>query len=362
MQPKGEQLSGGSRIRRPDLSEREELVLRYIVQHYVLTANPVGSRYLSKRLEEESLSAATLRNVMADLEEKGYITHPHTSAGRMPTDIGYRLYVDMLVRMEGVSHEVQREIAERFDPRGVQGDMLKETSRLIAAITKQLGVVTTPEILDGTLDRLELVQLASNRLMVVLSLRAGLVKTVMLELIEDVERDRIEAVSALLNERLVGLTIREIQSTFRDRLKDLADQPDTGGLVRYFIDSADRVFDNRTGSDRIHLVPASDILHQPEFSSTDQFRGIVELMENEEIIIHLLEENQPQPDTVRVTIGSELGDERMQEYSMIATRYRAGETYGTIGLIGPKRMDYARLMSLVGFVAARLSEGFGEGS
>ena len=359
MQSSAEQSSGPGRITRPELSEREELVLRYIVQHYVLTATPVGSRYLSKRLEEESLSAATLRNVMADLEEKGYITHPHTSAGRMPTDIGYRLYVDMLVRIEGVSHEVQREIAERFDPRSVQGDMLKETSRLIAAITKQLGVVTTPEILDGRLERLELVQLASNRMMVVLSLRAGLVKTVMLELTEDVGRDRTEAVNGLLNERLVGLTIREIRATYRERLRDLAEEPETGGLVRYFIDSGDRVFDSRTGSDRIHLVPASEILHQPEFSSADQFRGIVELMENEEIIIHLLEENQPQPNTVRVTIGSEHGDERMQDYSMIATRYRAGETWGTIGLIGPKRMDYARLMSLVGFVAGRLSEGFG---
>lgn len=356
-----EQPKRPSRLSGPELTEREELVLRYIVQHYVLTANPVGSRTLSKQLEEESLSAATLRNVMADLEEKGYITHPHTSAGRMPTDVGYRLYVDMLVSMEGISHEVRRKIAASIDPSGPQGAVLRETSRLIAGITKQLGMVTTPEILDGRLDRLELVQLSSNRLMVILSLRAGLVKTVMLELSEEVERDRIDMVNAVLNERLVGLTIREIRGTYRERLRDLTDVPETGGLIRFFIDSAEQVFDNRTGSDRIHLAPASEILHQPEFSSADQFRGIVELMENEEIIIHLLEENQPDPGTVRVTIGSEHGDERMQEYSMIATRYRAGETFGTIGLIGPKRMDYARLMSLVGFVAGRLSEGWGEG-
>ena len=343
------------RIVLPELTDREELVLRYIVQHYVLTANPVGSRYLSKRLEEESLSAATIRNVMADLEEKGYITHPHTSAGRMPTDYGYRLYVDMLVRMEGLTQAEQLEIKEGIHADAPHAQIMKETSRLIAGISNQLGIVTAPEILGGILERLELVQLSSSRLMVILSLRAGMVKTVMLEIQEDVSRDRTEALTSLLNERLAGLTILEIRNTYKDRLVDLAGSSESSGLIRIFLDSAERIFDDQLGVERVHVVPATEILYQPEFSSPDQVRGIVELMENEEIVIHLLEGHGSKENTVHVTIGTEHEDERMVDYSLIATRYKMGETYGTIGLIGPKRMNYARLMSLVGYVANTLT-------
>ncbi len=351
----GQKRSSITRISPPDLTDREELVLRYIVQHYVLTANPVGSRYLSKRLEEESLSAATIRNVMADLEEKGYITHPHTSAGRMPTDYGYRLYVDMLVRIERLTQAEQQEIREGIHTDVSHPHVMKETSRLIAAISNQLGIVTAPEILGGILERIELVQLSSSRLMAVLSLRAGMVKTVMLEVHEEISRDKIEILTNLLNERLTGLTIGEIRNTYKDRLGDLASPGESSGLIRFFLDSAERIFDDQLDVERVHVVPAKQILHQPEFSSPDQVKGIVELMENEEVVIHLLEGYQPEANAVHVTIGTEHEDERMVDYSLIATRYKMGETYGTIGLIGPKRMNYARLMSLVGYVANTLT-------
>ena len=344
----------------PDLTDREELVLRYIVQSYILTANPVGSRYLSKRLEEESLSAATLRNVMADLEEKGYITHPHTSAGRVPTDHGYRLYVDMLVRIEKLTRAEQHEIERQIDPHASHARVIRETSRLIAAISSQLGIVTAPEILGGTLERIELVQVSSNRLMVILSLRSGIVKTVMMEVAGEAGREQLEVLGRMLNERLAGLTIREIRNTYQKRLQDLVEPMESGGLIRIFLDYGERIFDDETDVERVHVAPAQGILHQPEFSSPDQLRGIVELMENEEIVIHLLEGHQPEGNQVHVTIGSEHEDERMANYSMIATRYRAGETFGTIGLIGPKRMNYARLMSLVGYVANTLTNQFDE--
>lgn len=345
-----------------ELTEREELVLRYIVQHYILTANPVGSRYLSKRLEEASLSAATIRNVMADLEEKGYISHPHTSAGRVPTDQGYRIYVDMLVRMEELTRAERYEINRHIDTGASQAQIMKETSRLVAAISSQLGLVTTPEILSGRLERIELVQLSAGRLMVILALRAGIVKTVMLEVSGEVQREHLDALTDRLNQRLAGLTIREIRNTCHDRLRDLTGETESGGLIRIFLDSAARIFDDRVGVERVHLAPAKDILHHPEFSSPEQLRGIVELMENEEIVIHLLEGHQPGVDLVQVTIGSEHADERMADYSMIATRYRVGETFGTIGLIGPKRMNYARLVSLVGYVANTLTSHLDERS
>jgi heat-inducible transcriptional repressor len=342
----------------PELSEREELVLRSIVQHFILTATPVGSRFLSKRLEEESLSAATIRNVMADLEEKGYITHPHTSAGRIPTDRGYRIYVNGLVRSEKLTRAELSAIKMQIDPSAPTPVMMRQTSKLIGAISQQLGVVMAPEILDAVLGRLELVPLSSTRLLVVLSLQAGLVRTITLEINEEVSREGLEALVDTLNRRLSGLTLREIRTSFRDRLSDLA-ETHPGGLVRIFLDSADTIFAQESDQ-RVHISPTRDILLQPEFSTPEQFRGIVELIENEEVIIHLLEGRQGEEQSVEVMIGRELGDERMAAYSLIATRYCIGDATGTIGLIGPKRMNYSRMITVVEYVAKTITNNFHE--
>jgi heat-inducible transcriptional repressor len=341
----------------PELTEREELVLRYIVQHYILTADPVGSRYLSKHLNEESLSAATIRNVMADLEEKGFISHPHTSAGRMPTDRGYRFYVDELMRIETLTQAERSVIRKNINPTAPAPVLLKETSRLLGAISQQLGIVTAPEILESILERLEIVPLASMRLLVVLSLQAGLVRTITLEVHEQVERDQIESIVQVLNERLAGHTLKEIRGSYRDRLSDVAGE-NAHALVRLFVESADRIFADNEGVERVHISPTQNIFRHPEFASPERLRGIVELIENEEIIIHLLEGHGGETTSVEITIGGELGDERMADYSLITTRYRLGDTTGTIGLIGPKRMNYSKMITVVEYVAKTLTSNF----
>ncbi len=341
----------------PELTEREELVLRYIVQHYILTANPVGSRYLSKQLEEESVSAATIRNVMADLEEKGFITHPHTSAGRVPTDRGYRFYVDALMRIEQLSQAERSAIRKNIDPTAPPSVLMKETSRLLGAISHQLGIVTAPELLGSVLERIELVPLSSTRLLVVLSLQAGLVRTITLELHEEVPREGLDAIVVILNERLGGLTLKEIRSTYIDRLRDVA-VDHSNALVRLFVESADRIFGESYDLDRVHVSSTQNILLHPEFSSPEQFRGIIELIENEEVIIHLLEGRQREEQTVEITIGCEHGDERMADYSLITTRYRLGGSIGTIGLIGPKRMNYSKMITVVEYVAKTITNNF----
>jgi heat-inducible transcriptional repressor len=347
-----------------ELSEREELVLRYIVQNYILTASPVGSRFLSKRFEEESISAATIRNVMADLEEKGYITHPHTSAGRVPTDLGYRRYVDGLMSGEHLSIAERVAIESTIDPVSPPSTYIRETSRLLASITEQLGIVTAPEVLDSVLERIELVQLSSTRLLVVLSLQSRIVRTVTLELHEAIEREQLGPLVQILNERLAGHRVREVRSTVRERLSDVVDER-SSPIVRIFFDAADRIFTH--GDDqRIHVTPAQSMLKQPEFASPDQVRGIVELIENQEVIVHLLdgrgsiEARRGDTVTVEVSIGSEHADERLAEFSMITTRYRIGDTAGTIGLIGPKRMNYSRLIAVVDFVASTMTNRFGD--
>lgn len=338
------------------LSEREELVLRSIVQHYILTANPVGSRFISKRLDEESLSAATIRNVMADLEEKGYISHPHTSAGRVPTDLGYRIYVDTLRRFDRLTQAERTAIRQHLDPRAPAPVLMRETSRLLGAISHQLGVVTAPELQDSVLQRLELVVLSSTRVLVVLAMSAGLVRTITLELHQELDRGRVDEQARVLNERLAGLTLREIRTTFRDRLRDVADQTD--GVIRLFLDAGESIL-MQEADQRVHVSPTQNILRNPEFSSQEGLLGVVELIEDEEVIVHLLENRTSDDDCVEIAIGSELGNEKMAAYSLIATRYRFGDASGTIGLIGPKRMNYSKMISVVEYVARTISDSLG---
>lgn len=346
-----------------ELTEREELVLRYIVQNYILTASPVGSRFLSKRFEEESISAATIRNVMGDLEEKGYITHPHTSAGRVPTDLGYRRYVDGMIKAEHLSAAERVAIESTLDPAASPSTFIRETSRLLATITEQLGLVTAPEVLDSVLERIELVPLSSTRLLVVLSLHSRIVRTVTLELHQEVDRSGLGALVHVLNERLGGLRLRDIRATVRERLRGVVDER-SSPIVRIFFEDADRIF-TQHDDQRIHVTPAQSMLRQPEFASAEQVRGIVELIENQEVIVHLLDgrggiELRRDDRGVEISIGSEHSDERLADFSMITTRYRIGDAAGTIGLIGPKRMNYARLIAVVEFVALSMTNRFGE--
>jgi heat-inducible transcriptional repressor len=237
--------------------------------------------------------------------------------------------------------------------------LMKDVSRLLGAVSHQLGLVTAPEILRSTLDRLEIVPLSSTRLLVILSLCGGLVRTITLELHEEVSRDQIDEIVGTINERLAGLTLQEIRSSYHARLKDVM-VDDSSRLVQLFLDSADRIFAHGREIDRVHISPTQNILRHPEFSSPESVRGVVELIENEEMIIHLLEEHPGDESGVDVTIGSEHADERMNDYSLITTRYRIGNSVGTIGLIGPKRMNYSKMITVVEYVAKTITTNFPE--
>jgi heat-inducible transcriptional repressor len=340
------------------LNEREELILRYIVQNYILTADPVGSRYLSKRLEEESISPATIRNTMADLEEKGFISHPHTSAGRVPTDFGYRFYVDMLMKGERLSDHERSTIRRNIDPSQSTPLLMKEASRLIAVVSNQLGFVTAPEILDGVLERIELVPLSSTRLLVVLSLQANLIKTVTLEVHQEYVRDRLAGLVGMLNERLAGLTLRVIRATVRERFSDVASSPEGEELMNLLLEKSHAIFTEPAEFERVQISPSYKILNQPEFANPEQVRGIVELIENEEMVIHLLDKRPGEHQGLEIVIGSEHTDQRMADYSLITTRYRVGSTTGAIGLIGPKRMNYSKMVSLLEYIAKTITHNF----
>jgi len=339
-----------------ELTERERTVLRYVIHDFIETATPIGSRYISKRHEDVlGLSSASIRNIMSDLEYLGYINHPHTSAGRVPTDHGYRFYLDTLMEVESLSATDRTTIRQNLDRAEEGEDLLRESSRLLGRISRQLCVVTSPHLSSGVFEKMELIQITSSRVMAILSIKSGLVRTIMLEVSAEIPREKLEEMSRLLNERLSGLTLQQIRDSFAERVRDV--QSEDSGLIRLFIDSVDKLFlPGRT--ERIHIAGADMVVEQPEFVNPQDFKSVIELINNEEIIVHVLEKNEAKPPEVRVSIGEENSDEKLKTYSVITASYTAGGAVGSIGVIGPRRMHYARMIPLVDEVARTISRMF----
>lgn len=345
------------RIDRPPLTDREREILRLVVRSFIETAGPVGSRFLS-RTYPLNLSAASIRNTMSDLEELGYLDHPYTSAGRVPTELGYRKFVDELMgNCDLTSGEKQMLRAELDRLVGDTHEMLDEGSRLLGRLSNLLGVALSPRLATGVLERLEVVKLSSTRVMFVISVRGGLVKTIIAETDSDVRRETLERVVPLLNERLAGLTLEEIRDTAASRISDLDGGGD--GVVRLVMRESTNLFSENADRRTLRYAGAQNILTLPEFQQPDDLRNLIEVMEDQDMVVHLLEDQRSSDDVglgrAFVSIGSENVEGRAKKYSVVSARYQLGDTVGTIGVIGPTRMDYARVVSLVESMARMLS-------
>ena len=338
-----------------DLNDREKTILRSIVQQFILTASPVGSRNITKKFNV-GVSPATVRNIMSDLEDNGFINHPHTSAGRIPTDKGYRYYVDTLMEIQKLKSSDKGIIDKSLDQNILETDeILKIASRLLSTITKQIACVTYPTLDNGILEKIQLLIISSTRLLVVVSIKSGLVKTMTLEFESEVESEKLQIVESLLNERLNGLTFQEIRKTFKDRLSDIGDNEKP--IIRLFIDSVDRIFKDQKKDDKIVITGATNIIQHPEFEDPGKFQSVIELIEDKDIIIHIMDRKKfDNTNSVLISIGSENEEEKLNEYSLITKEYTFGETSGTVGIIGPKRMEYSKVVAIVSYLGDMLSE------
>jgi len=339
------------------LTEREREILRLVVKSFIQTADPVGSRFLASRFPI-GLSAASIRNTMSDLEERGYLDHPYTSAGRVPTELGYRKFVDELMETAELTPAEKLMLRSEIERlAGDTDDLLHKSSRILGRLSNLLGVALMPRLSTGVLDRLEVVPLSTNRAMFVMSMRGGLVKTIMVELDSHLNRKELDRVVPILNERLSGLTLEEIRRTYGARLRDI--DADDNGIVRLVLDEAPTLFSEQAESKRIRYGGAKNMLLHPEFQEPSHFRNLMEMMEDENVVIQLLEERTGADEVgigrAVISIGSENSDEKAEHCSLVAARYRMGNSIGTIGVLGPMRMDYPRAVVLVEAMAAMLS-------
>lgn len=337
------------------LKDREKAILRFVIHQFILTANPVGSRNVSKRYDI-GLSPASIRNIMSDLEELGFLNHPHTSAGRVPTDKGYRVYVDSLMDPPVLDSQMKQMISVNLG--GASSDteeLLKITTHILSNLTNQLALVTYPKFEQAVLEKIQIVQLSSTRILVVVTVKAGLIRTITLEINAEVKDEQINTVQQFLNEKLAGLKFSEIRNSFKDRVRDFSSEP-YQPIIRVFLDSVDKIFTD-ISSEKAIITGTKNILKQPEFIDHEQFQSVIELIENKDIIIHIMDKDNPIPDKdVTVTIGEENEDEKFSDYSMITKEYKIGDLKGTLGIMGPKRMDYSKIIAAVVYIAEQLTQ------
>lgn len=339
------------------LSNKEKLILGEIVKSFISCAAPVSSSAIAKN-RRMPMSAATIRNIMAELESKGYIFQPHTSAGRVPKTPAYRTYVDNIMKRGRISSNEKDQICEPIQQYDSEFDeILKEVTRILAHLSNQLGVIITPQLAKGTFQRLELVPLASDKVLMVISIESGLLKTITLELDSTVSHDRLYLVSQVLNERLSGMPIKDIRYRFAEIVRDMS--YDDTGVMQLISQKSRRLFDFDEGSD-VYAMGTHHIMQKSDFSDMTVVSSVVELLENKDVMVHLLSSEDENNTPTSVKIGEEIPEQRMIECSLITARYRVGKVDGVIGIIGPKRMDYSKLVALVDFTARTITEKYGK--
>jgi heat-inducible transcriptional repressor len=337
-----------------ELSNREKTILRCIIEDFICTANPVGSSYISKK-SDLNLSPATIRNVMSGLEDLNLLTHNHTSGGRVPTDKGYRYFVNELMDIEPLQQNEEDLLKTQVDEIELSaGEIYKEVSRILGRLSREISIVSQPYLSEGILEKLELVSLSSSKLLVVVSIQSGPVRTLLFDIDTEISKDKLMWVTGILNEKLSGLTLKEIRKSFNERIGDLS--VDSKNIIKVFIDSIDKIFHEEKQGVTLYFGGTSEILSQPEFGDKESYKDIIGLTDEKGVVVHVLN-NLPAGDNgISISIGSENNDEKLKKYSIVSRTYTAGEVTGKIALIGPKRMDYSKMISMLNYTSKIITE------
>jgi len=333
------------------LDRRKRDILQAVLHCYIFTAEPVSSGILAKKYEL-GVSPATVRHELALLEEMGYLKQPHTSAGRIPTDKAYRYYVDNLMgvslsfKEEEVIHCLYAALNKEIE------DLMWETSRLLSRLTRYMAIVLAPALSKSSFKHIDLVSLSSNIVLMVLITDTGWVEKRVLEFGNDIDYTQLATVERKLNQLLHDLDLEDIKLKGQELERLMReDRMLVRKIVAQIIDCLER-----EESERIFLGGTASMLQQPEFESIGKVQFLLEALEHRYLLLHLLKEVMS-ANGVMVKIGTENEHKEMKDYSFVGANYQlGGRNVGTLGILGPTRMDYARAISTVKCIAKSLSE------
>jgi heat-inducible transcriptional repressor len=339
------------------LNARHQGVLRAIVLDYIRTAEPVGSRTISRKYGF-SLSPATIRSTMADLEELGYVAQPHTSAGRIPTDRGYRLYVDTLMdRPQLTLAEVQRIELQVAPPAGELEELLREAGKLLSALSPYVAVVMAPRPQESQRRRVEFVSLAREQVLVILLADTDLVHHKVVTVEEAMTQDELDRIARYLNDLLQGRTLRAVRDHLLAQMAEEKAQYDR--MLARALRFGARALEAEPEAD-VYVAGAAHIADQPEFADIATMKTLFAAFEEKSKLVNILN-NCLTGEDFKIFIGSELPGRDIQGLSVIAAPYRNGDRIlGVLGVLGPTRMDYGRALALVETTARLLSRAITE--
>jgi heat-inducible transcriptional repressor len=334
-----------------EINHRARKILQAVVQEYIATGDAVGSRTITRRYGLD-LSPATVRNVMSDLEEAGLLTQPHTSAGRVPTDLGLRYFVDALLKVRSLSPKEREEIAARYQVPALEFDeVMKETSRLLSELSQHTALVYTPRPETNVFEHIEFVRLRENELLAVLLTKAGKVINKVVRVDTPLSEGELERVHQYLNSLLGGLTLEEVRAKVLEEIgktKQKYDQVAARALTM----GAQAL----AGSEKPDIIIEGQAnLLDPQVQP-EKLRELLKALEEKQQLLSLLDRTLAAPG-IKVFIGAETHLELLRDMSVVAAAYGPEDRpLGTLGVIGPQRMNYAKVISLVDFTAQLLSD------
>jgi len=335
------------------MDERKFRILQAIIDDYILTAVPVGSRTISKKYDM-GLSSATIRNEMSDLEELGYLDQPHVSAGRVPSAKAYRLYVDQLLKTGRIRSENEQVVRAHFAGRSRQmEDVIDHAAQVLSTLTNYTAVVLPPTGSQPRIRNIQLVSVADNAALVVIVTDAGVVRDAVIHVSEDLDSDALYAISRTLTQELTGRTLPEAVEQIPQLMSRMKAQTE-------LLEGVGSVMNAHGDDARPHVAigGTSNMLSYPEYSDMEKARSFLSLMETRDRLADIISQNGEMTFTVR--IGPETGVPEMADCSIVTMTYTTGNgQQGTIGVIGPTRMQYSRVLAAVNMIGQQLSQLFG---
>jgi heat-inducible transcriptional repressor len=336
------------------LDKRKNLILKVVTDDYIESAEPVGSRTIARKYEL-GLSPATIRNEMADLEEEGYLEQPHTSAGRIPSEQGYRYYVDTLMSLQRLDNtEIERIHIELEQHHHQIESIIHQTSKILVQMTQYPSLVLSPNLQSAIFRHIQLIRLAPNTVLVLIVTDTGYVENKVIEFEDDISDNDLDRISTLLNRRLRGMNLKDLHAPLLGEIRSEL------SFHEEFFNEALKLLlkitaQSSANQERVYMDGATKILEQPEFADLKKFKPLMDVLGEEDRIYKLLANYAASG--ARVKIGQENEDLGIKDCSIVTAGYEiAGRTVGVIGVLGPTRMEYAKVMPVVEYTAAILSE------
>jgi heat-inducible transcriptional repressor len=335
------------------LTQRDRTILDAIVRDYIETAEPVGSRAISKK-SDIHLSPATIRNIMSDLEDIGLITQPHVSAGRVPTETGLRFYVNSILELRPLADSEKRRIQNYLmDSSQEVEELLKTTSKMLAVVTEQAAIVSRPKSSATVFKHIEFIRMRDNLILMVLVTQAGLVQNKIIEIEDNLSQGELDRLTQYLNELLYDLTLDQLKQKVLEEMKK--DKDDFDALLSKALEISNQAFQEESVGE-VYIEGRINLMRYPEFSQMETLRDLFRAFEEKNILIRLLEKSI-NAIGIQIFIGSETQIDEMGGCSVITAPYTNGEyPIGTLGVIGPTRMNYDRVIPIVDYTARVISK------